>query len=80
MGLMVFLQSVLNLRWTTTWPKRDISSAFLQGQASQGKDNVFVEPCAELREAMGVDRNYVIRFLKAVYGLCNAPRVWNKKV
>jgi len=30
--------------------KGDVKAAFLQGQATQGVDNVFVEPCAELRE------------------------------
>ena len=60
--------------------KGDVKTAFLQGQANQGADNVIVEPCAELREALGVDERYVIRLLKAVYGLCNAPREWYETV
>ena len=31
-GIMIFLQVTVNLRWTQHWRKGDVSSAFLQGQ------------------------------------------------
>ena len=60
--------------------KGDVKAAFLQGNSTQGDDNIFAEPCAELREGLGVTDEYVVKLWKAVYGLCNAPREWYETV
>ena len=54
MGVMLFIQITVNLGWTESWYKGDISTAFLQGEATQKHRNVCIEPVPELREKFGL--------------------------
>ena len=76
LGLMVFLQAVLNLRWTATWRKGDISSAFLQGKARDVDrlGRLYLEP--PKRPLEGVQEGCLLEVAKSVYGLPDAPRAW----
>lgn len=56
--------------------KGDVTSAFLQGDASELERDVLCELVKELAEALGVPRGQAVRLRKAVYGLVNAPRQW----
>ena len=58
----------------------DVRTAFLQGDGEEGQRNVLCEPVEELRRALGLEHHEVVRLLKGVYGLVNAPRLWWTRV
>ncbi len=74
-GLMVFLQLSAIFGWHTHRRKGDITGAFLQGR-KQARRGVFGElyllPPA--RPLKGVALGSLLRVLKSVYGLPDAPR------
>lgn len=67
-------QFVANRGWRLR--KGDVKAAFLQGKQTQAARNVCVEPTPELREYLNLGEDQIVRLLKAVYGLCNAPLEW----
>ena len=76
LGLMVFLQAMLNLEWTKTWRKGDVSSAFLQGKARDVEKlgRLFLEP--PKRPLDGVPDGC----LPTPHGLGskNSPAIWSR--
>jgi hypothetical protein len=77
---MVFLQLLVNLKWLGSWYKGDMTAAFLQGrprdQAKLGQ--LFLVPPS--RPLEGVEEGCLLRVLKSVYGLPDAPRAWWKEI
>ena len=62
-------------RWTLE--SCDATTAFLQAEQTQGQgvDNLYARGVPELARALGNEKNNeVVKVLKAVYGLSNAPR------
>ena len=59
--------------------KGDVSTAFLQGVSQEGKRGIFGDPPPVAREILGLRKDQVMRFLKAVYGFLHAPAMWQKK-
>ena len=53
--------------------KGDVKAAFLQGDATQAKRDLLVEPVPELREALQLAGDECVKMLKAAYGLVNVP-------
>ena len=51
-----------------------MKAAFLQGDPTQAKHDLFVEPVPELRDAMQLSDDECVTMLKAAYGLVNAPK------
>ena len=80
LGVMIFLQLILNLGWTKYWIKCDISSAFLQGQERdvKTKGRLFLNP--PKRPLEGVPEGSLLEVVKSVYGLPDAPRAWWEEV
>ena len=70
----IFNQKVANSGYYLR--KGDVKAAFLQGNDTQKHRNVCIEPVPELAEKFGLKEGEVLRLLKAVYGLCNAPLEW----
>ena len=58
----------------------DVSTAFLQGDKGEQDRDVYLEPTADLRTRLGIDRNSILKLTGSVYGLRNAPRAWYKRV
>ena len=79
-GVMIFIQLVLNLGWTRFWYLGDISTAFLQGKprdvATRGRV-VLIPPSRPLD---GVEERDILEVLKSVYGLPDAPRAWYEEL
>ena len=79
-GIMIFLQTTVNLGWTTHWKKGDISSAFLQGKGrDSSKGDLYLEPPRD-RPLVGVVLGSLLKVIKSVYGLPDAPRAWWEEV
>ena len=60
--------------------KGDVKAAFLHGSDISMKYDLLVEPVKELREAMQLKDDEVVKLLKAAYGLMDAPKEWHLKV
>ena len=58
--------------------KGDVKNAFLQGKDYE--EELFGEPVEELRRALGLTPGQCVKFLKAIYGLPEAPRYWWKRL
>ena len=58
----------------------DVSTAFLQGDKNEQDRDVYLEPTADLRTRLGIDKNSVLKLTGSVYGLRNAPRAWYQRV
>ena len=76
-GVMIFCQLVVNLKWIPHWRKGDITAAFLQGQ----KRNITKNGRLYLKQPRkgplpGVALGLLLEVLKSVYGLPDAPRAW----
>ena len=56
--------------------KGDVKTAFLQGDGGEERRDHLCEPVKELREYLNLKDDEVVRLLKSVYGLVNAPRQW----
>ena len=65
-------------RWQVL--KGDIKGAFLQGQSSEERREIYAWPVEELADALRVPRDQPVQLLKACYGLVNAPSEWYKSV
>ena len=73
-------QFLLHLAASKGWTvqKGDVSGAFLQGREYPGE--LFVTPCKEICEAMGIEEGSVTRLKRACYGLVEAPLEWYRSV
>jgi hypothetical protein len=58
-------------RWSAL--KDDVKGAFLQGQGSEEKRQVYAWPVEELAEAFNMPKDQPVQLLKACCGLINAP-------
>ena len=58
----------------------DVSTAFLQGDKKEQDRDVYLEPTADLRTRLGIDKDFILKLTGSVYGLRNAPRAWYKRV
>lgn len=54
----------------------DIRTAFLQGDATESQDELYGYPPPEVRQMLGMKDHEIIRIIKAIYGLLNAPKRW----
>ena len=52
----------------------DLATAFLQTEATAADENLFTTGVAELREALGVGEEAVMKILRNIYGSTTAPR------
>ena len=74
--------SSIRLTCAMTWMRggevhqMDVSSAFLNGTLDEDKP-VFIELPSHVQ--LKIEKGTVLRLRKALYGLKNAPRVWNRK-
>ena len=77
---MLFLQIVANRGWHKQWIKGDVSSAFLQGEDrdNKTKGESYLRP-PKNRKLDGVPPGCLIKVIKFVYGLPDAPRAWWNK-
>ena len=75
-GVMIFVQLVVNFGWVDWWYKGDISTAFLQGKERdvETRGRLYLEPPA--RPLEGVQAGSLLEVIKSVYGLPDAPRAW----
>ena len=75
-GVMVFIQLVVNFKWTKYWYKGDISTEFLQGKDRdvETRGRLFLEPPS--RPLATVPPGALLEVIKSVYGLPDAPRAW----
>lgn len=73
-GFFVFLQLVANYGWVDWLRIGDISAAFLQGERREGMEDLFLEQ--PRRGLPGLQKGQLLRVLKGVYGLPDAPRAW----
>ena len=58
----------------------DVSTAFLQGDKKEQDRDVYLEPTADLRSRLGIDKDFILKLTGSVNGLRNAPRAWYKRV
>ena len=49
------------------------SDAFLQDDKKEQDRDVYLEPTADLRTRLGIDKDFLLRLTGSVYGLRNAP-------
>ena len=70
-GRQLFLAMAASMRMKVE--TRDVRTAFLQGDVDAGEIDVLCEPIKELKEKLGLEQDQVVRLLKAVYGLVDAP-------
>ena len=58
------------------WPLEglDLATAFLQTQPTEADQNLWTHGVAELRDALGLGPNDVMKILKNIYGSTTAPR------
>ncbi len=54
----------------------DIKTAFLQGSQTELQDQLYGQPPPEVRRMLNMKDHEVLRIVKAVYGLLNAPKQW----
>lgn len=54
----------------------DIKTAFLQGGKTELQDELYGMPPPEVRTALSMKDNEILRIAKAIYGLLNAPKRW----
>ena len=54
--------------------KADAKAAFLQGGPTQSVRNIYGRPVKELKEALQLEEDQAVKFLKSAYGLTVAPR------
>jgi len=75
-GVMVFLQLLVNFGWLKTWWKADITAAFLQGKDRdvEQRGRLYLYPPNQPLE--GVGPRCLLEVIKSVYGLPDAPRAW----
>ena len=76
-GVMLFLQTTVNLGWTKHLRKGDISTAFLQGEKRDvdTRGRLFFElPKRTLGDLNGTEPGCLLEVVKSVYGLPDAPR------
>ena len=73
-------QYLLHLAASKGWlvQKGDVSGAFLQGREYPGE--LYVAPCKEICEAMGIEEGSITRLKRACYGLVEAPLEWYRSV
>ena len=76
-GVIIFLQLMLDFGWTGFWRKADIKSAFLQGTWRNVDEvgELYLRP-PKGRPLKGVREGDYLRVLRSVYGLPDAPRKW----
>lgn len=58
----------------------DIRTAFLQGDNTESQEELYGEPPPEVREKLGMKDHEILRIIKAVYGLLNAPKRWYESI
>ena len=58
----------------------DIKTAFLNGDKTEAKREIYAEPPEEVKRMLNMKPNELFRILKAVYGLLHAPRAWADKL
>ena len=73
-GRQVFLSLAASMGFMVA--KGDVKTAFLQGDGGEERRDLLCEPVKELREYLNLKDDEVVRLLKSVYGLVNAPRQW----
>ena len=75
-GIMLFLQVMVNLGWIDQWRSGDISTAFLQGKerGAKSRGRLYLEPPA--RPHAGVPRGALLEEKKSIYGQPDVPRAW----
>ena len=54
----------------------DIKTAFLQGSQTELQDQLYGQPPPEVRRILNMKDHEILRIVKAVYGLLNAPKQW----
>ena len=73
---------MLSLAATLGWDVStgDITTAFLQGKAYDGQRTLWIRLPADARKMLGLsDTKVVMRLLKPIYGLVDAPRAWYRE-
>ena len=80
-GVMLFIQIIVNSGWQSSWIKVDVKSAFLQGvmRDSESKGHIYLRPPRN-RPLKGVIPGVLLRVRSSVYGLPDAPRAWWEEV
>ena len=58
----------------------DVKTAFLNGDQVPPEEQLFGDPPVEAREILGMKDDEVLRIMKVIYGLLNAPRAWMDKL
>ena len=80
-GVMVFLQLLVNFQWIPYWRKGDVTAAFLQGKKRDVEKNgrlYLRQPKG--RNLPGVPAGCLLEVLLSVYGLPDAPRAWFEEI
>lgn len=54
----------------------DIKTAFLQGGDSELKEDIYGMPPPEVRQRLKMKDDEILRIVRAIYGLLNAPKKW----
>ena len=71
-GRQLMLQATSLNNWG--FLKADAKAAFLQGGPTQSVRNIYGRPVKELKEALQLEEDQAVKFLKSAYGLTVAPR------
>ena len=58
----------------------DASTTFLQGDKKEQGRDAYLEPTADLRTRLNIDKNTILKLAGSVHGLRNAPRAWCRRV
>ena len=74
-SVLVFLQTVANLGWASSLRSGDVASAFLQGTRRDGVDPIYFEQ-PRGRGLNGMKEGCLVKVIKGVFGLPDAPRAW----
>jgi len=75
-SVLVFLQVAANLGWLPSLATGDISSAFLQGKPRNVADPIYMEQPRGHKLPGVEDASCLIKVVKGVFGLPDAPRAW----
>jgi len=76
-GVMIFLQVMVNFEWIPHWRKGDVTAAFLQGKKRDVEKNgrLYLRQPRN-RPLKGVPAGCLLEVIQSVYGLPDAPRAW----
>lgn len=76
-SLLTFLHCVVSFGWVDHWRNGDVSSAFLQGEETQGEPLYMFPP---QRGLPGISSDQILRLRRPVYGRPDAPRAWYEQI